>query len=360
MNSAAPALSPSRSNSVFKAWFDLFVYLVLAFGLLAITVWVSGAEVGEAFNAFKRGVFGSSAAWGETLARTAAFTFPGLAVALAFRAGLLNIGADGQFLCGAAGAAFCATKVLPAGVPAPLAALATLLMGALFGAGWALFPALLKKYRGVSEVISTILLNEFAKIGLRMLVKEPSLLQAHGTIMPKGEAFPDGAQFHGWAGTQFHAGIFWVIPFALILHAWIFHTRSGMALRAAGFNPRAALACGVPVNRLMLTTFLLSGALAGWGGAMSVMALGYLPAESPYPDCGYLAIAVALCAGLKPIWILPSAYSFAALQTGTKAMERVAHVASEAVFLVEGVVIIALLARGAHVPGQPAEKKNAE
>lgn len=321
--------------------------------LLALIVKLCGAEPREALYALVRGAGGSAEAWGVTLARAAVLALSGLAIALSFRAGLFNIGAEGQFLLGALAAAAVGTKILPQGVPGFVGVPVLLLAGAAGGAAWSLLAGVLREWRGISEVISTLMLNLLAAILIKYLVSYKVFLQDPDPLTnePKSAYLPDGAQLAGWGGTAFHAGVFIILPAAALLYVLIHHTRAGLALRATGLNESAARACGIPVARVRLLVFFFSGALAGLGGAMAMLADGRL-GSALYPEYGYMAIAVALVAGLHPLGVLPAALFFALLESGAKAMERDAAVPSQVVFLVQGLVILALLMRGVHLPGQ--------
>lgn len=330
-----------------------FLWPILILGvavLLALIVMACGVEPRVAFAALTSGAAGSSIAWGQTLASMAVLCFSGLAIALSFRAGIFNIGAEGQFVIGATAAAAVGAKMLPEALPWPLGVIVLLAAGAAAGASWSAIAGAMKRWRGVSEVISTLMLNLIALILLRFAVSYPELLRDPGTIESKGSPLPACAVLPGWGGTGFHAGVFLTIPAALILWIIVYQTRAGLSLRASGLNPVAALACGIPVERVRMRVFALSGALAGMGGAIAMMAAGRLT-KSLYPDYGYMAIAVALAANLHPLAVLPSALIFALLETGSKAMERNAGVPSEVVYLVEGIVILALLSRGIRLPG---------
>ncbi|MBI3830033.1 MAG: ABC transporter permease [Planctomycetes bacterium] len=333
-----------------------FLWPILILGvavLLALIVMACGVEPRAAFAALASGAAGSSIAWGQTLASMAVLCFSGLAIALSFRAGIFNIGAEGQFVVGAIAAAAVGTKLLPEALPWPLGVSVLLAVGAAAGAGWSAVAGAMKRWRGVSEVIATLMLNLIALILLHFTVSYPYLLRDPGTIESKGSSLPACAALPGWGGTGFHAGVFLTLPAALVLWAIVYHTRAGLSLRAAGLNPVAAQACGIPVERVRMRVFALSGALAGLGGALALMAAGRLT-KSLYPDYGYMAIAVALAANLHPLLVLPSALIFALLETGSKAMERSAGIPSEVVYLIEGLVILALLSRGLRLPGSRA------
>jgi len=145
-------------------------------------------------------------------------------------------------------------------------------------------------------------------------------------------------------------------PAAWLVHAYLFHTPEGFGFRAMGLNPVAAQTCGFNTGRLSLKNFALAGALAGFAGALGLLARGRLDAEPAYPDYGYMAIAVALVAGLRPLWVLPSAIVFAGLEVGTRSMERNAGVSHYVVYLAEGVIILGILIRGVRALGGRTER----
>jgi simple sugar transport system permease protein len=165
------------------------------------------------------------------------------------------------------------------------------------------------------------------------------------TIFQQSDPLPEPLQLSGWSTTEFHSGILLIFPAVLLCHLYLFHMRGGFAIRAIGANPVAAEVCGIKSRTTGLITFALAGALAGLGGAMGILARGRLDADPTYPDYGFMAIAVALVADLRPLRILPSAILFAGLEVGTRAMERNAGVSHEVVYLIEGLIILAVLVR---------------
>jgi len=188
------------------------------------------------------------------------------------------------------------------------------------------------------------MLNLIALLLARYLLSDPHLLRG-APIFQQSDPLPDGLQLSGWNSTEFHAGIFLVLPAVLLCHVYLFHMRGGFAVRAIGANPIAAEVCGIFAKRTGLLTFAIAGALAGLAGAMGILARGRLDADPTYPDYGFMAIAVALIADLKPLRILPSAILFAGLEVGTRGMERNAGVPHDVVYLIEGLIIVAVLVR---------------
>ncbi len=336
----------SSSDWIRPAW--PFLLALGTAAVLALAIVLTGQDPERAFLAFIDGTLGYAAGRGGTAARAAILTFYALGIALSFRAGLLNIGAEGQSRMGAA-AAVALTLGAPGeyfaahgclGIPALLCA------GAAGGALWSLLAYAMKRWRDVPEVVATLMLNFTALLLVRFFVSSPSWLQGRGTTFQQNE-LPEALKFAGWGGTEFHAGVFLAIPAALAAHVYLFHTAGGMRLRAMGFNRSAARASGVDCGALTLNVFGIAGALAGMAGAIGIMAVGKLAAEPTYAEFGYMAIAVALVAELKPLSIVAAALIFAALEKGSESMEAGAGVSHWVVYALNGLLILAMLARDA-------------
>jgi len=291
--------------------------------------------VSEALLALVSGSVGSVAAWSATLREATPLLITGLAVALAFRGGVWNIGAEGQLLAGALCATWVATRgapEAPAFVLLPSLALAGACGGALFGAA----AGLLRAARGVSEVISTILLNFVASAGVALAVQGP--LQEAARAYPKSDPFPEAALLPALG--RVHAGLLVALVLAVVLHEVVWRTPFGFRLRAVGLAPRAARFAGISPERVAAITLALSGALAGLAGAFEVSGVTGQLYEGLSAGAGYTAIAVALLARLKPLWVVPSALLFGALEAGAAAMQREAGVPAVVTQIVQGVVIL--------------------
>ncbi|MDZ7631826.1 MAG: ABC transporter permease [Gemmatimonadaceae bacterium] len=313
--------------------------LAVLTGLLA----VSGYPVTDALSALWRGAFGSwSVIASGTLVRATPLLFAGLAVAIAFRAGILNIGAEGQLLAGAATATAVAVTIAPSWGLA--GALMALVAGAAVGGLWAGIAAVLRLRFGVLEVISTIMLNVVMLHLTGLLVRGP-LQEPTGT-------FPQSALIDAalrmprvFPGTRLHAGVILAVFCAIGLAWFLRETAPGFRLRMTGANPRAAASAGgIDVDRVTMATFVASGAIAGLGGAVEVTGVTYALYENLSPGYGYTAIAVALLARLNPMAAIGSAVVFGALEAGATAMQRDAQVPAGMVGVVEACVILVLLA----------------
>jgi simple sugar transport system permease protein len=311
---------------------------ILAVGLL---VTATGYAPGPALSALWRGSLGSPyVIVSATLLRATPLILTGLAVAIAFRASVWNIGAEGQFLAGATATAALGTVV---GASLGWASLPiALVFGAAAGAGWAGIAAWLRRRFGVLEVISTIMLNFLALDGVAWLVRGP--LQEPTHIYPQTSMLSVAFTMPRLFGTRLHAG-FLLALIAAIAAGWVLrHTAAGFRLRATGANPFAAASAGrIDVDRTATRAFLVSGALAGLAGAIEVTGVTHALYEDISPGYGYTAIAVALLAGLEPFAVIASGILFGALEAGAAAMQRDAGVPSVVVSVVEATLILVFL-----------------
>lgn len=310
--------------------------LLLALGLAA-----TGYDAPAALGALFDGAFGSWRAFtGGTLVRATPLILMGLAFALALRGGALNIGAEGQFYAGAIAAAWVGVRVggWPMGTALAAVAAAGLVAGALF----MLLPVLLRLRFGVTEVITTLLLNFVADALVSWMVQGP--MQEPTGIYPQSAPVAEAARLPFLPGTRLHAGFLMALLAAGML-AWVFaRTWWGFRLLALGANPRAAWVSGrVPVNRFLALALLASGALAGLAGAFEVSGVSYALYQNLSPGYGFTAIGVALLARLHPAGIVLTGVLFGALEAGSGAMQRDAGIPAVAVYVVEAVVILVLL-----------------
>lgn len=311
--------------------------------LMGVALWAGGYDALAAGRALVYGTVGSrEAILSVTLVRAVPLILTGLAVALAFRAGVWNIGAEGQLYAGAVAAAWVG---LAAGEsPALLLVPAVLLASTVAGALWAALPAFMKARLGVGEVITTILMNF---VGIHMaayMVRGP--LQEARSVFPQTDPIVQAARLPALVpGTRLHVGVVLAVVVAAALWAFLRWTRGGFALRAAGASPDAARVSGrVDVRRVGILAFLASGALAGLAGGVEVSGVTFALYEGLSPGWGYTAIAVALLAGLNPLAVLGTAVLFGALEGGSGAMQRAAGVPSAWVSGVVALVILSVLA----------------
>lgn len=299
--------------------------------------------IGNALRALILGAFGSWYAFGSgTLVRSTPLILTGLAVALAFRAGVFNIGAEGQFLVGAAAAA--AIALSGGSLPAVVLITTLLIAGAVAGAFWAWIAAVLRQRFHVLEVISTIMLNFVALYFVSYLVRGP--LQEPTHVYPQTAPIPAAAELPRFgATTRLHIG-FALAVVACIVAWWIVrYTAAGFRLRIVGANPFAGRSAGrIDVDRVATRAFLVSGALSGLAGAIEVSGVTYALYENISPGYGYTAIAVALLARLDPAGVIVTGILFGALEAGSSAMQRDANVPSVVVSVAEAAIILVMVA----------------
>jgi general nucleoside transport system permease protein len=317
-----------------------------AFALLAIGLAFAGYDLGDAAAAMIRGSIGSPYAFfSQTLHRAVPLILLGLAVAFAFRSGALNIGAEGQFYAGAIAATW--AGVHAGGLP-PLVAMCWVLSAGCFaGLAWGAVPAFLRIRFGVLEVISTLLLNFVAEALVSWMVNGP--LQEARRAYPQSDPIAETARLPLLTG-RLHLGILIALLLAVLLWLFFARTRLGFELRASGAGPKAAETVGrIPVERRFALALLVSAGIGGLAGAVEVSGVSYALFQSLSPGYGFTAIAVALLARLDPRWVVGSGVLFAALEAGAAGMQREAGVPSVVVYVVEAVVIIAVLLAGRRV-----------
>jgi simple sugar transport system permease protein len=309
----------------------LMALLVGAFFILAI-----GKNPVTAYVALIQGAFGDSYSIGETLENTTPLILTGLAVAFAFRAKLFNIGAEGQFLMGALAATWVGTNLaMPSIIHIPLVLLAGILMGGLWGG----FAGLLKAVRGVHEVISTIMLNFIAIFFISYMVtgpmKEPSALD-----IPQTARMADTAQLMKiMPPSRLSSGIIFALLAAAFIWWLLWKTTIGYEVRAVGLNFFAAEFAGIKPNYNMFLAMLISGGLAGLGGAIIISGLFLRFQHGFQPGYGFTAIAVSLVGSNNPPGVVLAALLFATLSQGALGMQNVAGVPQDIVLVIQALVI---------------------
>jgi general nucleoside transport system permease protein len=316
--------------------------ILLAACLCALLVTLSGVNPLHVIGLMFKGAFGSQFALLETLTRATPLIFTGLAVAVAFRAKLWNIGAEAQLYIGAV-----MTVVLGTGmVPLPWPLLVPVLMLAAFAGGALMLsvPTWLKTRFGVDEVVTTLLLNFIILLFVSMLL-EGVLKDPTGLGWPQTKKVIADAQLPKLiAGKRLHAGF--VIALIAAIVVWIVDRKHvlGFEMRAVGHNARAANFAGISVNRVLAKTALLSGGLAGLAGWSEVTGLkGNLTLDLS-PGFGYTGIVVAMLAMLHPLGVVAAAIFVAAVFVGADAMSRTAGVPSYIAQVMVAVSLLAVLA----------------
>lgn len=335
----------------------------MALILAAVAIKAAGYDVAAAFANLWDGAFGNTYNFSETLVNTIPIIYTGLSVAIAFRAGLFNIGAEGQMTVAALTSAVVAlqfaswTDAVSRGVPGAVAGsasgtvqsvvvslvpvvavVAALLAGALAGAAWGYIAGALKSRTGAHEVITTIMMNYVALLLTTYLVKY--YLKAPGPVT-QTPLIPGAARLPALiSGTR----LTWALPLGVLLIAaahWVFkRSRLGYELEAIGENPSAAEYAGIDVGKRTSLAMALSGAAAGLAGSAVVLGVLNRFIAGFSPGYGYMGIAVALLARNHPWAILPAALLFGALQNGGVQMQLFARIPGDLMSAVQGLVIL--------------------
>jgi simple sugar transport system permease protein len=295
--------------------------VIAALAIAGILIALAGAPVFEAYRRILTGAFGTRLSATETLTRATPLMLTGLAAAVAFRARLWNIGAEGQFYLGAITVAALGSKLL-AGLPAALLIPALLIAGAVAGMVLILVPLWLRLRFSVDEVVTSLLLNFVALLFVSMLIdgvlKDPL---AFG--WPQSTPVSDHALLPKLvARSRLHVGFVIAIVIALAVHLLQSRTVFGLRSRAAGLNPAGAVFAGVPLGMTLVKVACLSGGLAGLAGAIEVMGVkGYVTTDLS-PGFGYSGIIVAMLANLHPIGVIFAALFTATMFVGADGMSR--------------------------------------
>ncbi len=318
-----------------------FISVAIAILIGSVIILMTGGSPVAAFSAMFQGAFGTQRAIGETIVRATPLIFAGLAVAYGFRAGLFNIGAEGQLFLGGLAAAFLGVEL--AGLP-PLVSLPLILLGAMLaGAAWAFIPAVLKATRGAHEVITTMMFTYIGRYLVSWLVTGP--LKAPGAV-PQTREIGVNAQlprlsqlFPFLQSSRAHLGFLVAIFFAIVVWLLLKYTTLGFEARAVGFNPLAAQNAGISIASTTIKSLCISGALAGLAGASEVMGLHYRLFDQFSSGFGFTGIAVALLAKNNPIAIIPAAILFGAMSAGAGTMQLEAGVSDKLIAILQAIII---------------------
>jgi simple sugar transport system permease protein len=324
------------------------IAIVLALVVGAVIILSSELILGGTFDAFLPivayralivGAFGTFDAIVDTLVATSPLVFGGLAVAVAFKAGLFNIGAQGQFLMGALGAVV--VGVAMSSQPAPIAIVATIVAGLVVGGLTGFIPGILKAVSGAHEVVTTIMLNYIAISVLAALVSGP--LKVPGS--PSPVTFDVGtAAYPVLFGRNGHLGILLALAAALFVRWLLYRTTVGFEIRTVGTNPDAAAYAGMRPRRMIVLTMSLAGALAGLAGTDVVLGVTHQMTSSFGTTVGFDSIAVALLARSEPLGILPAALLFGAMRSGASLMQIQAGIPVELVDVIQATILLVLVA----------------
>ncbi|MFY9234511.1 MAG: ABC transporter permease [Fimbriimonadaceae bacterium] len=307
---------------------------------MAATLVIFGLPLGESLRLIVDGAAGDKFGIARTLIAAIPLILASLGIVIAWRAGMYNIGGEGQYIVGGLTGAVIASMV--PGLPPQALNLAILFSGIVGGALYGALAGWLQVHRGVQVVISTILMNFIALQLLSWAVTGP--LQEPNRALPQTAALPTGAMLMRFdPQTDLHAGIFIAVLAAVAVYVYLFRTRRGFELRVVGENPRAARANLINAPRTQIFAMLISGGLCGLAGAVQYTGVQRELSMSFSEQWGFIAIPVALLGMLHPLGIVLSSLYFGALMAGAKNLERFTPGASAMVYVIQALAVLALL-----------------
>lgn len=332
------------SRSAFSAGrllnFSLPVLAVLASFLVgSLFLLALGVSPIEAYVALIRGAFGNQRLLVTTIIKSVPLILAGLAVALAYRGGVFNIGAEGQLYMGALLAVWAGTSFV---LPSPWHLIVTLALGILGGMIWGAIPGYLKATRNMNEIIVTILMNYIAILLASYFVHGPLKEEGWNTQTPpvaETARLPVILE-----GSRLHAGIILALVCVVLVHVLLFHTTLGYRIRMVGRNMDAARYAGIRAAGVMALAMALSGGLAGLAGAVELLGVQFRLIDNFSPGWGFDAIAVALIGRLHPAGVLIAALFFGALRNGANSLQTAVRVDVVVVYILQGLAIIFLIA----------------
>jgi simple sugar transport system permease protein len=332
----------SQARRPLPLWADIVllpvINVVLAFVVVGVIVEIIGVDPFEALRLLVVGAVGSPDSIAYTLYYATNFIFTGLAVSVAFHAGLFNIGGEGQAYIGGLGcglAILAFDRLLPGWLLIPVAILAA----ALFGAAWAAVPAWLQAWHGSHIVITTIMFNFVASALMVYLLV--NVLIAPGSMTPQTRGFAAAAALPMLMGSTLNLSIALALACCVGVWAFLWHTPWGYALRAMGHNPEAAVYAGTNLKRMTMLAMCLSGALAGCVAVNELMGVQHRLLLDFQAGYGFAGIAVALMGRNHPLGVVLAALLFGALQQGGAELSfDVPAITRDMVVVIQGLVIL--------------------
>jgi general nucleoside transport system permease protein len=335
---------------VVRGWWDLqplvipALALVLSFAVGAVLMLLVGNNPLEAYWALLRGMFGSPTKLAGSLARSVPFVGSALALAFAMRAGLFNIGAQGQLLVGGITAAWVGTWSWMFDVPSIVAVPVIVLAGFVGGAFWGAIPGVLRAKTGAHEVISTIMLNSIALFGTTWLINStnPLLLKDPSASSARTKPISPTAELPQLVASNppLHAGIFVLIALTVVVWWVLRRTTFGFSTITVGANPHAAHYAGISVNGIIMVAMTLSGAFAGISAASEIAGTTHSFQPGTFAAMGFDGIAIALLARAHPIGILASSFLWGSLLAGAPTMQQDAGVSIDVVRIIQAMVLL--------------------
>jgi len=330
--------------NLIKTWltFDKIIIPIVVVGVVFVVL-ILGAllvktDILEALDAFYQGTFGSLSGITSVFLKTTPLLLTGIGVAVAFRARLINIGAEGQLYIGALAATWGGiTLDLPSIVLIPV------LMALAFVAGgaWASVAAVLKaKYR-INEIIVTFMMNFIAIYLASWALLNPLKSPSPGLALSAN--ISQSAMLPVFGDTRIHLGIIIGISACILIYYFFKNTKKGFEIRAVGSNPVAARSSGISIFRSLFLAMMISGGLSGLAGMIEVTGIHHYLIDGISPGYGYTGIVIALVPNLHPIGIIPTALLFGITFAGADAAHRIAGLPIGMVFAIQGIIMFVVI-----------------
>lgn len=353
MSEPTPTYGEEQSSRLHRFLTETFTLqpLVVPFFAIVLAVLVGGVLIAiigvnpfEAYWALLRGMFGSPDRIAGSIARSVPFLGSALALAFAFRAGLFNIGAEGQLLVGGVTAAWVGTWAFMSDTPGVVAIPIILLAGMIGGAFWGYIPGVLRAKTGAHEVISTIMLNSIALFYIRWMVnsRDPVILRDLDSTVPRTEPISPTAKLPELVDSNpnLHMGLFVLLVACVVIWFILKRTVLGFEVRTVGVNPHAAHYAGIGVNRIIIVAMAVSGSMAGLAAASEVSGTNGFFQPGTFAFIGFDGIAIALLARANPIAIIPASLLWGSMLAGAPLMQQEAEVSVDVVRIILSLVLL--------------------
>jgi simple sugar transport system permease protein len=346
MQSEKQSNSPAKKilQSISEAVLIPFLAILTAVIIGGVIIWFVGGNPILAYKGLIQGSMGSTKALSETAVWATPYIFAGLAVALAFKGGLFNIGAEGQLAVGAVFSALIGYALpgwlgfdLPAYIHMPLAIFVGMMMGGI----WAGIVGALKAYTGGHEVINTIMMNYIALNTTSFLLNGVMKDKSPTNVIARTPLIADSARMPAiFDGLRVHWGFVLALLVAFFIWWLLNKTTLGFEIRTVGLNPDAAKYAGINVKRTIILTMLFSGMLAGLAGSIEVTGLNYRHELGFSIGYGYDAIAIALLGKSHPLGVVLAAFLFAAMRNGATRMQFLTQLPVDLISMIQALILL--------------------
>lgn len=319
-----------------------FLAVLAALLVGAVMLQILGANPIVSYRALVNGAFGSTNALADTVVKATPLLFVGLGICIAFRASVINIGAEGQIILGAVMSTWFALtfRTWPGWLLLPL----TMIVGFISGAVWGFIPGFLKARLNVNEILSTVMMNSIALQLMNLLVRGPLIDPAGvtaGTYLAQSERLPQQVWLPRLVPqTLLHSGAIVAVVLAFVVYIFLWRTTIGYRIRAVGLNPDASRYAGIPVPFYQALSLTLAGGLAGLAGMVEVAGVHHRLLEGITSGYGFSGIVAALFGGLHPLGLIPASWLFGSLLVGADQMQRAVQVPSALITVILGLVVL--------------------